>query len=156
MNEKELQQEQKTLLEEAYEITENIWKNISVYDINRAMMYRYFNQNIETYRWISLEARKVTSHQKIVSDRQVEVIHLIQLVQRIEEENFVECCKFLEREKPNPNNKVIPLYIPNKENENSILLMVQLDREEVLIIREKTFSCEFPTEIDTIGIDFPS
>lgn len=139
MNEKELQPNPKTILEEAYELTNNEWKEITVYDLNRALMYRYYNQQKEAHDWKLFEAKPMKKGEPIKANRQAEVIHLLELVKRIEEENFIECCEFLEKEKPNPNNNVQPLYIPNTNEEDSPLLMIQLDSNMEMVIKEKTF-----------------
>lgn len=131
MNEKDLQQNPKTLLEMAYEVTNNKWRTIMGYDLNRALTYRFNHQNRERRFWILSES--------INPERQAEVIHLLELVKKIEEENFKHCYIYLSEEKgTNEVTSVEPLYIPNTQDDDPPLLQIRLNDGNSIVIKENT------------------
>ena len=139
MNEKESDNTKELLLKEAYEMTNNRWLYMTVNELNRAVGYRVNNRHDFKRDWI----RKAAIHE----DRQLEVIHLIYLVDKVDIYNLERLNGQLKQLNPNQLNDIQPLYIPEQENTDPQLLEVQLDSGYRLIITEHSFLFKTPTEI---------
>lgn len=136
MIEIENQYKPKTLLENVYDMTHNRWEHISVDDFNRALAYRFDGDYRNQLRWIRIESED--------EKRQLEVIHLNQLVMLMEEENFIECYNYFSYQDPNRENKIQPLFNPYTKGENRELLSIEINDQERLIVKERTLLTEFP------------
>jgi hypothetical protein len=112
---------------------------MSVNELNRAVGYRINNRQDFKRDWI----RKAAFDE----DRQLEVIHLIYLVDKVNIYNLERLSGQLKQLNPNQLNDIQPLYIPEQENTDPQLLEVQLDSGYRLIITEHSFLFKTPTEI---------
>ena len=139
MIDKENHYKPKTILETIFEMTHNRWEHVTVNDFNRAATYKINKDSKSTIKWIRFESKD--------ERKQLEVIHLNILLTMIDEENFLECCNHLIYQKPDPENRIQPLFNPYMTGENREILLVEVDSQETLIISEKSYLTEFPGEV---------
>lgn len=139
MNEKEKNSTKEQLLKEAYEMTKNQWYFVTVRELSRAILYKVNSREDLKREWIRREAFQ--------EDRQLEVIHLIYLVGKIDVENLERVDEQLKQFEPNQFNDIQPLYIPEQESSDPQLLEVVLDSGYKLVITQHSFLFKTPTEI---------
>jgi len=115
MIDKELQQNDSKYLKEAYDLTDNKWNHLTIEDLYRAILYTLEkNGYINKARWRSVES--------INPDRQLEVIHLLLLVNLLEEDTLINFVTEMHYFVPNTNKSIQPLYNPYEENDEILLL----------------------------------
>lgn len=139
MNEKENYNEKDQLLKEAYEMTHNSWLYIKARELDRAVNL-VLNEKDDLRRdWVRKEA--------VDEGRQLEVIHLILLVRKIDIFNLSNIAKQLEQLQPEPLNFIQPLFVPEQESDNSQLLDLELNSGYHMVISKESFLFKPPTEI---------
>lgn len=139
MNEKENYNTKEPLLKEAYEMTNNQWHYMTVNELNIAVGYRINNRQDFKRDWI----RKAAFDE----NKQLEVIHLIYLIDKVDLFNIGRLEEQLKLFNPNPINNIQPLYIPEQESFDPKLLQVELDSGYKLIVTQSSFLFKTPTEI---------
>jgi hypothetical protein len=139
MNEKEKNSTKEQLLKEAYEMTKNQWYFVTVRELSRAILYKVNSREDLKREWIRREAFQ--------EDRQLEVIHLIYLIGKMDKENLERVGEQLKQFEPNQFNDIQPLYIPEQESSDPQLLEVVLDSGYKLVITQHSFLFKTPTEI---------
>lgn len=139
MSEKENQYPQDILLQEAYDLTENRWQYIAFRDLKRAIVYKIEEDYNGRRNWVRRESKD--------AKRQLEVIHLLLLVRKIDDINLRICTKELQILKPDDTNNIQPLYIPEQTEEEQGVLDIQLNSGYHMIINENSFLYKPPTEI---------
>ena len=139
MNEKESYSTKELLLKEAYEMTNNHWYYLKVRELNRAISHKINRKEDFKRDWIRKEA--------IEEDRQLEVIHLIYLVDKIDRFNLERFEKQLKQLEPEALNDIQPRYIPNQQHTDPELIQVELNSGYKLVVTQSSFLFEAPTEI---------
>lgn len=139
MNEKESDNTKEILLKEAYEMTKNQWLYIKTRELFRAVSYKVNRREDLRRDWIRKEA--------IDEDRQLEVIHLIYLVDKIDRGNLERFEKHLKEFEPNQLNNLQPRYIPEEQQYDPELIEVELNSGYKLVITQSSFLFKSPSEV---------
>jgi len=139
MSEKENQHSTDILLNKTYELTKNKWNRVSLIDLKRALIYRIEEDVNSRRNWIRYESKD--------EQRQLEVIHLLLLVKKIDNMNIKNCITQLQTLEPDDSNKIQPLYIPNNTEEEQEILDIKLNSGSHMIVKENSFLFKPPIEI---------
>lgn len=139
MEEKESHLKNRSLLKEAYEQTGNTWSYVFVNDLYVALLIKLEGTARERHNW--------TRSESVNAKRQLEVFHLLSLLDVVEENNLKKFAIELQMEMPNINNSIQPLYNPNIEEENQPVLSIQRDSGDLFILKENEFLLKSSTEI---------
>ncbi|HBB64737.1 hypothetical protein A3K02_02830 [candidate division WS6 bacterium RIFOXYD1_FULL_33_8] len=139
MEEKESHLTNRNILKEAYEQTSNTWSYVSVNDLYKTLICKLGEDKYERRDWIRRESKDVK--------RQLEIIHLVYLIDIVQEDNLKRFAIELQKEMPDANNSIQPLFNPNIEVENQPILSVQIDCGDSYILKENEFLLKSSTKI---------
>jgi len=132
MEEREKDSTRRAMIEEAYEMTENRWRYLSMDDLYKALLCIFSTDSREERQWIRVESRD--------AKRQVEVIHILLLLKMTEPDNLLSFGRYLQGNMQCSENSIQPLYIPTEENEDPPLIDIEMDDNSHLILNVKSFT----------------
>lgn len=123
----DIKQDGYKLLENVIEMTGNHWEKVKVFDLYK---YIVILNDIDN----SNEILHIVAKESVDQQKQLEVIHMVQLLRLIHPFELKPFIKELKKEKPNEINCVQPLFEVDYPSENQALLSVDLNNESSLVL----------------------
>lgn len=139
MNEKEKNDIKKEMLLQYAEMTHNYWLYIKARELYKAIDIRIKRKEDIKAEWLAREGYN--------DARQLEITHLILLLDEVNIGNLTRVNEILNTLKPEPLNNLQPIYNSQERNTDPAILQVEPNSGYYMAITKDSFLFKTPTEI---------